>query len=346
MTKFEISSRKIGFGNPAFIIAEAGVNHNGNLETAFRLIDAAKKAGADAVKFQSFKSEEIVSTDAPMAQYQKENLGSDQNQQSMLKNLELSVDDHHQIFEYCQQAEIEFISTPFDRKSVDLLVQIGVSVFKISSGDLTDVFLLEHISKMGKPVILSTGMGSLGEIEEGLGILAELPVAILHCVSDYPAPLEAVNLRAITTLQSAFQRPVGYSDHSIGADVSLGAIALGACIIEKHLTLDCNDIGPDHSASMEPEPFEKFVRSIRSLETCLGDGIKRPRGNEIETAKVVRKSLVAARDLKVGEKVQEDMLTSRRPATGIAPREKIAFIGKTLRRSVKGGDLLEFKDFE
>ena len=342
----EIQSRPIGDGQPAFIIAEAGVNHNGDVELGFRLIDVAKEAGADAVKFQTFKSEEIAAAEAPMAEYQKENLAIEESQQAMLKKLELKAEDYHRLLQHCNEVGITFISTPFDRSSVDLLVAMDVPAIKVSSGDLTDLPLLEHLGRQNKPVILSTGMGNLSEIEEALAALATRDLALLHCVSDYPAPLETINLRAIETMRSAFALPIGYSDHTLGSEASLGAIAMGACIIEKHLTLDSKDEGPDHAASMEPDAFRDFVTAIRNLEVCLGDGVKRPRGNEPETAKVVRKSLAAARDLAPGEPLTEISLTSKRPGTGIPPRERPQLIGRRVRRAIEAGTLLDHSDFE
>lgn len=342
----EIQSRTIGEGHPAFIIAEAGVNHNGDVELGIRLIDAAKVAGADAVKFQTFKAEEIAAAEAPMADYQKENLAIEENQQAMLKKLELGASDYQRLLDYCLQVGITFISTPFDRSSVDLLVEMDVPAIKVSSGDLTDLLLLEHLGRQNKPVILSTGMGNLGEIEEALEALRTRNLALLHCVSDYPAPLETTNLRAIETMRAAFDLPVGYSDHTLGSEASLGAIAMGACIIEKHLTLDSNDEGPDHAASMEPDAFRDFVAAIRNLEACLGDGIKRPRGKESETAKVVRKSLAAARHLKPGDSITEASLTSKRPGTGIPTRERTRLIGRRVRRTIEAGTLLDDADFD
>src|SRR5215203_3588177 len=322
MQAVKIGNKSIGPQLPVFVIAEAGVNHNGDLQMARALIDVAVEAGADAVKFQTFNADLLATSDAPKAEYQLQTTGDDESQLEMLRRLELSPDTHRELQSHCHERGIIFLSTPFDESAVDLLDELGVPAFKISSGDLTNSPLLEHVAGKGKPVILSTGMSELSELIEAVSVLnnagCENPV-LLHCVSNYPASAAEVNLRAMQTMRSAFDVPVGFSDHTEGIDVALAAVALGACVIEKHFTMDRTLPGPDHRASLEPAELRDLVRSIRRVETALGNGRKVPTVSELETAKVARRSLVAARDIPAGATLERDMVVMRRPGTGMSP---------------------------
>jgi N,N'-diacetyllegionaminate synthase len=331
---------------PVFVIAEAGVNHNGDLAMALRLCDAAKQAGADAVKFQTFRAEDLVVPGAPTAQYQQRQTG-EQDQFGMLRKLELSREQHERIRDHCVAIGLEFFSTPFSVDAVDLLVALGVKRLKMPSGELTHRALVAHACATGLPVILSTGMATLAEVEEALqwaraarGSLEGL--SVLHCTSAYPAPDDALNLRAILTLREAFKLPVGYSDHSEGIEASLAAVSLGAIIIEKHITLDRSLPGPDHAASLEPEPFAAMVRGIRRIGAMLGDGVKEPRAAERDAARVARRSIVAAVDIPAGATLDAGMLACRRPATGIAPREWERVVGGTARAPIPAGTVLQW----
>lgn len=327
-----------------FVIAEIGVNHNGSLDMARELIDVAAGAGADAVKFQTFFADELVTPDARKAGYQVANTGDAGNQHQMLKALELTAEQFAALREYCGKTGVEFLSTPFSEGAADLLLAIGVGGFKVSSGDLTHLPLLRHIARKGKPVILSSGMATLGEIEDAVGaITAEgnERIAILHCVSNYPADPEDCNLAAMETIARAFGLPVGWSDHTTGAAISIAAVARGARIIEKHITLDCDLPGPDHRASMPPEEFRRFVAGIREVEAAIGDGIKRPTRSERKTAEVARRSLVAARALKAGDVLRADDIVIMRPGNGIAPKHAPMLVGKVLLR-----DLPKYAVFE
>jgi N-acetylneuraminate synthase len=340
----QIAKKMIGPGQPVFVIAEAGVNHNGDLKLARALIDVAVEAGADAVKFQTFRADRLATPDAPKAEYQLQTTGDAESQFEMLRRLELSSDAHRELQAYCHERGIIFLSTPFDEEAVDLLDELGVPAFKISSGDLTNSPLLEHVAGKGKPVILSTGMSELSELIEAVSVLntagCENPV-LLHCVSNYPADPSEVNLRAMQTMRSAFDVPVGFSDHSEGIDVALAAVALGACVIEKHFTLDRTFPGPDHRASLEPAELRELVRSIRRVETALGNGRKVPTASELETAKVARRSLVAARDIPAGATLERDMVTMRRPGTGMSPATLNTLLGLKTAHEISGGTLLE-----
>ena len=331
---------------PVFVIAEAGVNHNGDLALALALCDAAREAGADAVKFQTFRAEDLVVPGAPTADYQKRQTG-EQDQFSMLRKLELSREQHEQLRDHCAAIGIEFFSTPFSVEAVDLLVALGVRRLKMPSGELTHRALVQHACASGLPVLLSTGMATLAEVQEALGwARAVRPsldgIAVLHCTSAYPAPDEALNLRAITTLREALGLPIGYSDHSLGIEASLAAVSLGATVIEKHLTLDRSLPGPDHAASLEPGEFADMVRGIRRIGAMLGDGIKAPRREEQDAARVARRSIVAAVDIPAGAALQASMLACRRPATGIAPREWERVVGGTARTAIPAGTVLQW----
>jgi N,N'-diacetyllegionaminate synthase len=332
---------------PVFVIAEAGVNHDGELARALALCDAAKAAGADAVKFQTFRAEDLVVPGAPTAQYQQRQTG-ELDQFSMLRKLELTRAQHEQIRDHCDRIGIEFFSTPFSLDAVDLLVALGVRRIKMPSGELTHRALVEHACRSGLPVLLSTGMATMDEVREALqwaraarGSLDG--VSVLHCTSAYPASDEALNLRAITTMRSGLGLPVGYSDHSVGIEASLAAVALGATIIEKHITLDRTLPGPDHAASLEPAEFAAMVRGIRRIAAMLGDGVKAPRPEEQDAARVARRSIVAAVDIPAGAALRADMLACRRPATGIAPREWERVVGGTARGAIAAGTVLQWE---
>lgn len=336
--------------DPVFVIAEAGVNHDGDLARALALCDAALAAGADAVKFQTFRAEDLVVPGAPTAEYQKRQTG-EQDQFGMLRKLELSPAQHESIRDHCAAIGIEFFSTPFSVAAVDLLVALGVRRIKLPSGELTHRALVEHACATGLPVLLSTGMATLAEVQETLawargvrGTLAGLTV--LHCTSAYPAPDGALNLRAIATLRDALGLPVGYSDHSTGIEAALAAVALGATVVEKHLTLDRTLPGPDHAASLEPQEFAAMVRGIRRIAPMLGDGLKVPRPEEQDAARVARRSIVAAVDIPAGAKLCADMLACRRPATGIPPGEWDRVVGGTARAAIAAGSVLQWDQVE
>jgi len=343
MQSIQVGNKLIGPGQPVFVIAEAGVNHNGDLKMARALIDVAVEAGADAVKFQTFRADRLVTTDAPKAEYQLQSTNDAESQFEMLRGLELSGDAHRELQSYCHERGIIFLSTPFDEEAADLLDDLGVPAFKISSGDLTNSPLLEHVARKGKPVILSTGMSELSELIEAVSVLnaagCENPV-LLHCVSNYPAVPSEINLRAMQTMRSAFDVPVGFSDHTKEIDIALAAVALGACVLEKHFTLDRTLPGPDHRASLEPADLRALVRSIRRVESALGSGRKVPAPSEIETAKVARRSLVAARDIPAGATLEREMVTMRRPGTGMSPALLETLLGHRAVREIAAGTLL------
>ncbi|HPT87177.1 MAG TPA: N-acetylneuraminate synthase [Bacillota bacterium] len=334
---------------PVFIIAEAGVNHNGHLDTALRLVEAAKEAGADAVKFQTFRADRIVGMAAEKAAYQKRHTSADETQYHMLKRLELSEEAHYRLLEHCRNCQIEFLSTPFDYESADFLDKLGISRFKIPSGEITNIPFLKYIAEKGRPVILSTGASDIGEVATAITALEDggaAGISLLHCVSQYPAPFEDINLKAMNTLANVFQVPVGYSDHTLGIEIAIAAVALGARIIEKHFTLDRKMPGPDHQASIEPPEFQRMVLSIRHVEAALGDGVKRPAASEREIQQIIRKSLVASVDLRKGEVITPEMLLTKRPGTGIPPSFYNEVIGLKLIRPVKQDTVLKWEDFK
>lgn len=303
-----------------YIIAEAGVNHNGKLDLALKLCDAAKAAGVDAVKFQTWKTENIVTTQAQQAAYQVENTGIEESQYDMLKKLELSYDHFRYIQEYCKKIGIEFLSTPDEEESLEFLVSLGLPFIKVGSGEVTNIPYLRMIGSQGKPVILSTGMSNVAQVATAYDTLLKAGangVSLLHCTTNYPCPMDEVNLRAMITLRDAFKCHVGYSDHTMGTEVPVAAVALGAEIIEKHFTLDRTMEGPDHKASLEPAELKLMVQQIRNIENALGDGIKRPNKSEAENAKVVQKSILAKRLIKKGEVLSEENLTVKRTGIGI-----------------------------
>ena len=323
--------------NKALIIAEAGVNHNGNIDLAHNLIDAAADAKADAVKFQTFTAEGVATAIAPKAEYQKRTTGSDDNQLSMIKQLELSPDHYPSLISHCEDRSITFLSTPHDWAAIDILDNLNVPCFKIGSGDLTNIPFLRAVAKKGRPIILSTGMGNLSEVEEAVETIKSEnnpPLVLLHCVTSYPANPEDCNLSAMKTLQKAFNVPVGYSDHTIGIEIPLAAISLGARVIEKHFTLDRNLPGPDHEASLEPHELLNMIKSIRMVEGALGHGIKTPTKSENDIKIVARKSIVAAIDIPNNTVITEDMITTKRPGNGLYPKYWDHVIGSTTRCAI------------
>lgn len=330
--------------NRVFIIAEAGVNHNGDLNIAKKLIEKASDAGADAIKFQSFKAKNLVTRSAEKAEYQKEATSKDENQFQMLNKLELSYENHKELMRYCKEKNIMFLSSPFDLESIDLLDRLNIEIFKIPSGEITNLPYLEKIGLLNKKIILSTGMSTLGEIESALNILKEngsSDVTVLHCNTEYPTPMRDVNLNAMNTIKNAFKVEVGYSDHTLGIEVSIAAVALGAVVIEKHFTLDKSMDGPDHKASLEPEELKLMVESIRNIEYALGDGIKKPSNSELKNKDMARKSIVASVDIRKGETFNEKNLYVKRPGIGISPMRWYEIIGQVAKRDFKADELIE-----
>lgn len=343
--EIKIANKTIGEGKPCFIIAEAGVNHNGDVNLAKKLIEVAKSAGVDAVKFQTFKTEEVVTRSAQKAQYQKDVTGADESQYDMLKKLELSDEAHRELKSYADERGITFLSTPYDNRSVDFLVELGVPALKVSSADITNLPLLKHISAKRLPVILSTGMATLGEIEDALETLEKgdaKEVILLHCNFNYPARIEDVNLRVMATLEQAFGCLVGYSDHTMGIEVSMAAVALGARVIEKHFTLDRTLPGPDHHASLEPDELKKMVAKIRNIEQALGSSVKRLSSEEVANRLVCRRSIVAASDIQEGTVITSDILTVKRPGTGIQPKHIESIVGLKATRYIHKDELLNW----
>jgi N,N'-diacetyllegionaminate synthase len=331
----------------AFIIAEAGVNHNGSLDLALRLVDAAKSSGADAVKFQTFRADQLATRSAHKAPYQERTTANDESQYEMLQRLELDAAAHRKIIDHCQQIGIQFLSSPFDAQSADLLAELDLPLYKIPSGEITNLPFLEHIARKGKPLILSTGMSTLGEVEDAvrvLGLAGCRQLTLLHCVTEYPAPYAEVNLQAMHTLRMAFGLPVGYSDHTPGIEIAVAAVALGAVVIEKHFTLDRSLPGPDHAASLEPDELREMVTAIRHVEAALGTGIKAPALCELPNISVARKSVVAARSLSTGHKLSADDLNIKRPGSGLAPKLLPALIGRTLRATVEKDAVIKWDD--
>ena len=338
-----MAGRSIGPENPSYIIAEAGVNHNGDVELARRLIDAAAEAGADAVKFQTFSADKLVMPEAPKAEYQKRSTEQDGSQLEMLRALELSQEDHRALLEHACERGITFLSTPFDEDSADFLHALGVCAFKIGSGDLTNLPLLEHVAGLGKPMIVSTGMATLGEVEQGVETIRRGgcdQLALLHCVSNYPAQASDANLRAMQTLAKAFGVPVGWSDHMRDDDVVVAAVALGACLVEKHFTLDCTLPGPDHKASLEPNELARMVQRVRHIEQALGDGRKRPAASETEMRNIARRSLVLVRAVPSGQELTRADLGVKRPGTGLSPVLLPHVLGRRLRHDAPAGTIL------
>lgn len=344
-----IAGRLVGPGQPCFIIAEAGVNHNGSLDLALKLVDAAADAGADAVKFQTFTAEKVISSVAPKAEYQKVTTGADESQLAMVRRLELDVESHQAVVEHCRRRGILFLSSPFDRGSSDLLEKLGVTAFKVGSGELTHHQFLGDLAGRGKPMLVSTGMSNLVEINAALDHIrrhGDPPIALFHCVSAYPAPTADCNLRVIELMRAEFGVPVGWSDHTLGIAVALAAVARGADLVEKHLTLDHSLPGPDHRASLEPHQFKELVARAREIEESLGRAEKKAQPSEIDTTSVARRSLFAKKELAPGHGLESDDVIILRPGTGIPPQRLPEFIGRSITRTVPAGSMLNETDFE
>lgn len=332
------------------IIAEAGVNHNGSIELAKKLIEAAANAGADYIKFQTFKAAKLVSTDARKADYQlKSTSKGEVSQFEMLKRLELKLTDYEILKNHCKKFKIKFLSTAFDLDSLDFLATLKIDMFKIPSGEITNIPYLRRVASKGKPVVLSTGMSSLAEIELAINILIEggikrEKVTVLHCNTEYPTPFRDVNLNAMLTIRSAFKVDVGYSDHTPGIEIPIASVALGATVIEKHFTLDKSMEGPDHKASLDPLELKQMIFSIRHVEQALGNGIKQPSPSELKNISIARKSIHLGKDLKKGEIITEKSLIMLRPGNGISPASMDSVLGKKAKRNLKKGQKLDFTD--
>jgi N-acetylneuraminate synthase/N,N'-diacetyllegionaminate synthase len=343
---FQIGPCRVGEGEPCFVIAEAGVNHNGDLALARQLIDAATTAGADAIKFQTFRADRLVSASTPKAEYQKAATGAGESQHAMLRRLELDEAAHRTLQQYATDRGIIFLSTPFDEASADLLAAMRIPAFKVSSGELTNLPFLAHLARYRLPIILSTGMATLEEVRAAVATMGDVPLALLQCVSNYPAQAADTNLRALQTMRSEFGVAVGYSDHTLGNEIAFAAAALGASIIEKHLTLDRTLPGPDHAASSEPAEFATLIRGIRSIESALGDGIKRPAASEANVASVARRSLVAARDIAPGEVLGAGEIDALRPAGGLPPSAQSKLLGRRARAAIPAGTMFTLEMVE
>ena len=331
--------------NKVFIIAEAGVNHNGSLDLAKRLIEIAVNSGADAVKFQTFKAENLVSKNAQKADYQKQTTDALESQFDMIKKLELDVETHKELIAYCQEKDIMFLSTPFDHESINLLSDLGLKIFKIPSGEITNLPYLRHIGSLGKKVILSTGMSNLGEVGDALNILINAGtskdnITVLHANTMYPTPMEDVNLNAMLTIQKEFDVAVGYSDHTLGIEVDIAAVAMGASCIEKHFTLDKTMEGPDHKASLEPKELKELVSSIRNIEKAFGSSEKKPSPSESVNIDISRKSIVAKIDIKKDEKFTDKNITTKRPGNGISPMKWDEIVGSIAQKDYKDDELI------
>lgn len=339
-----LAGKVLGPGRPCFIVAEAGVNHNGSLERALEMVEAAAKAGVDAVKFQTFRAEEVATAGAPKAAYQKQTTGQAQSQLDMLRSLELKPEQHEQLAKRCREKGLLFLSTPFDKPSLDFLARMDMAAIKVPSGEITNLPFLAQVGEKNLPVILSTGMSTLDEVAVAVDTLRNagcLSLALLHCVSNYPADPADVNLKAMATMAQRFSLPVGYSDHTMGNEVALAAVAMGACIIEKHFTLDRALPGPDHKASALPDELTDMVAGIRKVEAALGHGRKEPMPSETDTKAVARRSLVAARDIAAGETLTAELIAIRRPGTGMAPQRLSEVLGRKASRAISAGDLLQ-----
>ncbi len=344
ITPVALAGHSIGPLQPCFVIAEVGVNHNGDMDVAHTLIDQARQAGADAVKFQSFFPEDLVTAQVPKAGYQAETTGAGEGQLDMLRRLALSAEQQGMLKAHCDRAGILYLCTPYELRSAEMLDAMGVAGFKVGSTDTVNVPFLRHLARLGRPVILSTGTCTLEEVAVGVGALndggAGDRTVLMHCVSQYPAPPDQVNLRAMATMESTFQVPVGFSDHTPGVGVAPWAAAAGACCIEKHYTLDKALPGPDHRASLDTRELAETVRQIRAVEAALGDGVKRPAPCEAANTRIIRRSLVAARAIAAGQVIDADDLTAKRPATGLAPSEFDRVVGRRAARAIAEGEIL------
>jgi N,N'-diacetyllegionaminate synthase len=336
---------------PVFIIAEAGVNHNGNLERAKKLVAAAAVCGCDAIKFQTFQADRVVSRKAPKCAYQKKMTGRKGSQYAMLRRLELDEEAHRELMGLAEEEGIEFLSTPFDEESATLLAHLGVHKIKLPSGEISNLPFLAHVARLQKPILLSTGMAYLAEVDDAVRTIQKEwqkknfagsahALTLLHCLTEYPAPMEEVNLKAMITLREAFQLPVGYSDHTLGIEIALAAAALGAAVIEKHFTLDQTLPGPDHQASLEPAELKKMVVGVRNIERALGNGIKAPAESELKNRDLVRKSLLVTRNFKAGHRLQAGDLAAKRPGGGVSPGQKNLLVGAVLQKSIARDTLL------
>jgi N-acetylneuraminate synthase len=340
-----VSRHDIGPGHPCFIIAEAGVNHDGDIGQALRLVEAAAASGADAVKFQTFCTEALVTRDAPKAEYQRRTTGTTEGQFEMLKRLELSEASHVRIMQHCDACRITFLSTPYDEASVDLLDRLGVPAFKVASTDTTNLPMLEYIGAKSRPVILSTGMCSIEEVGEAVAAVRATgndSLVLLQCTSQYPAPEDEINLGAIRSLEAAFRCPTGYSDHAEGVAASLWAVAAGACVIEKHFTLDRSLAGPDHAMSIDAGELARLVSGIRAVEKALGDGVKRVMPCEAGNKKTHQKSLVVRRPIASGEVITSGHLACKRPGNGLAPRFYAQVVGRRAARDLAADELIDW----
>ena len=349
LKKIRIGDRLIGEGEPTFIVAEIGVNHNGSVKMAKKLIDAAKEVGADAAKFQAFKTDRIVTKYAEKAAYQKETTDPKKSQYNMLKRLELSDAEIKELYGYSRKRNIMFLSSAFDEESVDLLDRLNVPAFKVASGEVTDLPLLRHMATKKRPVILSTGLSTLEEIAEALEIFkAENieDIVLLHCITSYPARAEEANLKAMDTLRKQFGFPVGFSDHTLGTAVPIAATALGAAFIEKHFTLDNKLSGPDHRASLEPNEFRQMVLDIKNVERALGNGVKKPTAEEEEIKKAARRSIVAKVRIRRGTIIRESMLDFKRPGSGLEPKNLHKVVGKKANKDIETDELITFDKLE
>jgi N-acetylneuraminate synthase/N,N'-diacetyllegionaminate synthase len=345
LKKVRIGDKRIGQGEPCFIVAEAGVNHNGEIRLAKRMINAAKKAGAAAIKFQIFSAECLVAKMAPKAAYQRRTTGKG-SQYEMLKKLELKEDEFRKLAAYAKRKNIIFLASAFDENGVELLDELRVPAFKVPSSEITNFLLLKQIAMKRKPIILSTGMSTLGEIAEALEVIRKdgsNEIVLLHCLSDYPAKVEEMNLRAMNTLKEAFGLPVGLSDHTLSLDIPIAAAALGAKIIEKHFTLNRGLPGPDQKASLEPDELRKMIARIREVERALGDGTKKPTKSEEILKKVVRRSIVARTDIIKGTVITVEMLDLKRPGTGLEPKHLGKVIGRKARIDIMADELITFE---
>jgi N,N'-diacetyllegionaminate synthase len=328
-----------------FIIAEAGVNHNGSVDLAKKLIDAASNSGADAVKFQTFKAKNLVTKNSEKANYQKITTNQEETQFNMLKKLELTKDMHVELIEYSKNKNIKFLSSPFDHESIELLKDLNLEIFKIPSGEITNLQYLKHVGGLKKKIILSTGMANISEIRNALNVLVQSGtkknnIIVLHANTEYPTPMEDVNLKAMVTIGKEFDIDFGYSDHTLGIEVDIAAVAMGASCIEKHFTLDCNMEGPDHKASLEPQQFKDMVRSIRNIELALGNGIKKLSKSEKQNIKIVRKSIVAKTKIKRGEVLNEKNLTAKRPGGGISPMKWYEVLGTIAKKDYDEDEMI------
>lgn len=328
------------------VIAEAGVNHNGDMDIARKLIDAAAAAGADYVKFQTFSAERLVTRSAEKAEYQKNHTEAAESQFEMLRRLELSETMHTELIRHCASRGIAFLSTGFDIESLNFLAGLDMPVFKVPSGEITNLPYLRHIGGLGRPIILSTGMSTLAEIGDAINVLEQVNVlrseiTVLHCTTEYPAPIEEVNLLAMNTIRDTFGVQVGYSDHTKGIEIPIAAVAMGACLIEKHFTLDRRLPGPDHEASLEPEELKTMVSAIRNVELALGDGVKRPTTSEIPNIKIARKSIVAGRTIRTGDSYTQDNLAIKRPGNGVSPMRLDEMLGRIAERDYQVDELID-----